>query len=233
MENKPEIDLSFNEIIKKYGLLISSLSRRMIRNTAIAEEAAQEVWFEILKSIHTFQGKSEFSTWIYTIAHRTIIRYAREERILKTREINQFFDLPEITTLKDEKSNAASVKERCDECLTAFCHCINNRSRLIFLFREIVGLSFEQISQIMETSEVNIRKDISRSRIKVRHFMEKDCILYNQDVTCKCRIKKFVSHYNIQEAYKKLGRTAKLARLYQKFDKELPRKNYWEKFLID
>ena len=68
--------MDINHLVKKYGNMISTIAHRMIQNKEIACEAAQEVWYELCKSISSFKGDSEFSTWIYTIARRTISRYA-------------------------------------------------------------------------------------------------------------------------------------------------------------
>ena len=46
--------------------------KRQIQNKEIAKEAAQEVWYEIIKSIDSFNGESGLSTWIYTLCKRTI-----------------------------------------------------------------------------------------------------------------------------------------------------------------
>lgn len=168
-------------LVKQFGTKISRLSHRMIFHNRLAQNAAQEVWFEILKSIDTFKGSSDIATWIYTISRRTILRFAKAERVLSGKEINDHFDLDQIEYTGVEEEKPQWIKEKCDYCLTAFCHCLTNEARLIFLFRDIAELSNTQISQIMELKEENIRKIASRSKEKVKHFMEKDCVLFFLD----------------------------------------------------
>ena len=84
------------EIVEQYGVMVSSIAHRMIQNKEIAKEAAQEVWYEIIKSIDSFNGESGLSTWIYTICKRTILRYARNERIATMNELREFRELPAI-----------------------------------------------------------------------------------------------------------------------------------------
>lgn len=55
---KPDLE----KIIEQYGTMISSISHRMIQNKEVAKEAAQEVWYEIIRSIGSFNGQSELST---------------------------------------------------------------------------------------------------------------------------------------------------------------------------
>ncbi len=117
--------------------------------------------------------------------------------------------------------------------MTAFCHCLNNDARLIFLFRSIAELSYSQVSQVMNMKEENIRKIASRSKNKVLNFMDKNCILYNPDSTCRCRIQNPIQSLQLDKEYKRLAKASNLIDFYLKFDKELPRKNYWEKFITN
>ncbi|MDP4270356.1 MAG: sigma-70 family RNA polymerase sigma factor [Bacteroidota bacterium] len=227
------MDIDKSQLVKEFGLSISRLAHRMIQNQELAKEAAQEVWFEIIRSIDSFQGNSEISTWIYSIAKRTILRYAGAERTYSTMEINNHFELEPIDYDGAEEEKRQWVKEKCDYCLTAFCHCLNNDARLIFLFREIAGLHYEQIGHIMNLKEENIRQISTRSREKVRHFMNNNCVIYNPQGNCKCRIRKHVIDVDLDKEYNSLSRAAELVAFYQKFDKELPQKNYWEKIISE
>ncbi|WP_068471611.1 RNA polymerase sigma factor [Saccharicrinis aurantiacus] len=223
--------MNTEQLVKEYGIKISRLSHRMIWNNELAEEASQEVWYEVLKSLDTFKGNSSISTWIYSIAKRTILRYSQKERILKSSEIDSHFNLESIDYNGSENNEKEWVKEQCDYCLTAFCHCLTNKARMIFLFRDIAELRDSEIAQIMDLKAENIRQIASRSREKVKNFMQKDCILFNSHAKCRCRIRKHVESVGLDEEYKKLSNAARLVDIYKKFDKELPRKNYWEKII--
>ena len=217
-------------IIEQYGTMVSTIAHRMIQNKEIAEEAAQEVWFEIIKSISSFNGESELSTWIYVICKRTIFRYITNEKRITMTEIKAFRDLPPIE-YNDTEDELEWIKERCDWCLTAQNHCLNNDARMIFTFRITIGLSYKQISKIMETSEENVRQISSRSNNKIMHFMNDTYPLYNPQGTCKCRICKQVTSLNLEKEYTSLQNIIRLVDVYQRLEKELPRKNYWKKFM--
>lgn len=221
------------QLVKEFGEKISRLSHRMIWNNELAKEAAQEVWYEVLVSLNCFNGNSKISTWIYTIAKRTILRYAQNEKILRPSDLEIHFNKEEIKYLGEEQTKREWVKEKCDYCLTAFCHCLSNDARLIFLFRDIAELADIEISDIMNLNIDNVRKIASRSKAKVINFMQKDCILLNASGNCRCRINKHVKSVNLDKEYRKLSKALQLITLFKKFDKELPRKNYWEKFICE
>lgn len=222
---------NLNDIVKQYGTLVSSISHRMIQNKEVAKEAVQEAWYEIIKSIESFNGESELSTWIYTICKRTILRYARNERTATMSELRAFRNLSEIEYSDTDKNERDWIKERCDWCLTAQNHCLNNDARMIFTFRITLGLPYKQISKIMEMTEENIRQISSRSVSRITSFMNDTCPLYNPQGTCKCRICKQVTSLDLEKEYTSLQKVIRLVDIYQKLEKELPRKNYWKKFI--
>ncbi|CAK7058738.1 MAG: hypothetical protein BACD_02831 [Bacteroides rodentium] len=222
---------NLNDIVKQYGTLVSSISHRMIQNKEVAKEAVQEAWYEIIKSIESFNGESELSTWIYTICKRTILRYAWNERTATMSELRAFRNLSEIEYSDTDKNERDWIKERCDWCLTAQNHCLNNDARMIFTFRITLGLPYKQISKIMEMTEENIRQISSRSVSRITSFMNDTCPLYNPQGTCKCRICKQVTSLDLEKEYTSLQKIIRLVDIYQKLEKELPRKNYWKKFI--
>ena len=223
--------IDVKKLVEQFGTMVSSISHRMIQNKELAKEASQEVWYEVIKSINSFNGDSELSTWIYTIAKRTILRYSKNEKISTIIELEEFRALPEVEYSGPEENRREWIKEICDWCLTALNHCLNNDARLIFIFRENIGLSYKQISEIMEMKEDNIRQISSRSLTKISNFLNDTCPLYNPNGTCKCRICKQVLSIDLDKEYATVRKLIRLADLYQKFDKDLPRKNYWVKFL--
>jgi len=224
-------DKDKNIIVHQFGEKISRLSHRMIWNSELAKEAAQEVWYEILKSLDSFHHESDISTWIYTITKRTVLRYAKSERTLKFVEFDEHFNQEQIEYHGADANRKQWVKEKCDYCLTAFCHCLTNDARLIFLFRDLAELTDSQIARIMELKEENIRKIASRSKEKVKHFINKDCVLVNPNGFCRCRIQNNIRKIGLEKEYNKLAKAVSLIDLFNKFDKELPRKDYWERIV--
>ena len=54
-----QMDIVLEKLVEKFGTMVSSISHRMIQNNELAKEATQEVWFEVIKSINSFNGNSE------------------------------------------------------------------------------------------------------------------------------------------------------------------------------
>jgi RNA polymerase sigma factor (sigma-70 family) len=186
--------------------MVTALSFRMIENTELAKDAAQEAWIEIIKSMPTFMGKSTISTWIYTIATRTILKYSKNENRYSIRFIREFLNGEEI----DYPGDSSTVEERewtkqiCDKCITGSVHCLSNEDRLIYLLYNAANLNSKEISIILNISDDTIRQKNSRSRNKLHSFLNNQCSLYNPEGNCKCRMSKNVIKSNIQKEFAKI-----------------------------
>lgn len=73
-------------LVEEFGGKVSRLAHRMILDNDLAEEAAQEAWVEIIVNLDSFAGLSDIATWIYSVAKRTIMRYAKNEKVLTERK---------------------------------------------------------------------------------------------------------------------------------------------------
>jgi RNA polymerase sigma-70 factor (ECF subfamily) len=227
-----ESPIAPDQIIREYGTLVSSICRRMIQDEDTAKDAAQEVWIEVVKSLPSFQGKSKLSTWIYTIAYRVVMNFTRQERQYSTTFLHDYFrggerEIPE----KRHEDKEEWVKEMCDKCLTGMLHCLDNETRMAYIFREMAHLSYADIAHILEKDETAVRKSVSRSRRKLRNFLNNECVLFNPAGRCRCRMKRWVQEIRLPEAYQKLRTTVHRINIMQESERVLPRKNYWEQEL--
>lgn len=224
--------VSPDHLVHDYGSVVSAICRRMVQDEETAREAAQEIWLEVMKSLPSFKGRSKLSTWLYTIAYRVAIRQSKKEQIYSTKYLREYFrdgdrDFPDDIDI-DKK---IWVKEMCDKCLTGILHCLNNEARIAYIFRDILELPYAEISQILNKESSSIRQLISRSRRKLKHFLENECALHNPNGTCACRMKKLAMEMNLPQEYQKLRKIVSRANVFKESEQILPRKNYWEKFL--
>ncbi len=227
-------EIALNDLIQEYGTMVSSISRRMLRDEELAKDAAQEVWLQVIKSLPGFQAKSEVSTWIYTITRRVVSKHARNERIYSVRFLRDYFRQgdPEVP-FQEEYDKKLWIKEMCDKCLTGILHCLDNDSRLAFLFRDVAGLPYKDIAGIFAQDKAAVRQTVSRCRKKLRNFLKDECILFNPAGKCRCRMKNLVAGINLPGEYERLRRLVGRVNVFRESEKILPTKNYWEKLLSD
>lgn len=220
--------LQLNEIANTYGKFVSAICKRMISDGEMAKDAAQEVWIQVIKSFQNFKGESKLSTWIYSITYRVTLKFAMNEKLYNTRFLKTYFSGEELQfPYIEDIDNKMWVKEMCDKCLTGILHCLDNEARLIFLFRDVAQLPYDDIVQITSKDGAAVRKIVSRSRKKLRNFLSNQCVLFNPQGDCYCRLKNRVFNINLPYEYTKLRNLVSKVNLYIESEKVLPSKNYW------
>lgn len=82
---------AFRTLVERYQDYVFTITHRILRKREEAEEAAQDAFLKAYKMLNTFERKSKFSTWLYTIAYRTAIDALRRQK-------------PEAQSLSDTES---------------------------------------------------------------------------------------------------------------------------------
>jgi RNA polymerase sigma-70 factor (ECF subfamily) len=159
---------AFNLLVKKYQIKVSSLVGRYIKNQADVPDVVQEAFIKAYRALPNFRGESAFYTWLYRIA----VNCAKNHMVAGSRkppssdvevEDAEFYDggdalrenaSPERMLLTDEiKRVVFETMEQLPEDL-----------RLAINFREIEGLSYEEIATIMDCPVGTVRSRIFRAR---------------------------------------------------------------------
>mgnify|MGYP000958299349 FL=1 len=216
MENVINNSLTIEYIIENYGKMVSAICKRMIQNKDNVEDATQEVWLEVSKSLKNFRGESKITTWLYTIASRVVMKMAKEEHKYSLHFLSSYYHGDDIEAPDyDDFDKQLWVREMCDKCLTGTLHCLDNESRMAYILRDINMVPYADIAEILERDEAGVRKMVSRSRNKLRNFLNDECILKNPNAKCKCRMSKWVKEVHLQEEYQKLSQTVNKINLYR------------------
>ena len=74
-------------------------------------------------------------------------------------------------------------------CTHGLLHCLNPANRLIYILGDVLEFNSTEAAEILEVTPASFRKQLSRSREKVRNFLTAKCGLVNSDNPCKCKKK--------------------------------------------
>ena len=156
----------------------------MVYNTAIgivqhaedAEDVAQEVFVQVYQSIHGFKGNSKFSTWLYRITISKAMdherRKKRKKRFALVRSLfgednEQVVDAPEFNhpgVLFDRKEKAAILFKAMQG--------LPENQRVAFVLNKVEGLSYQEISEVMETSVSAVESLLHRAKTNLRKVLK-------------------------------------------------------------
>ncbi|MCX7885128.1 MAG: sigma-70 family RNA polymerase sigma factor [Caloramator sp.] len=159
---------AFEILILSYEKKIYNLCFYMLKNIEDAKDASQEVSLKIYRSIEKFKGESKFSTWIYRITYNTCMDY-----IKRRKDELSFDDI--INSERHIDSKVENIIEN-RELQHDIKRCILNLSndfRTIIILRDISGLSYQEIADILNIEVGTVKSRLNRARESLRNELIK------------------------------------------------------------
>ncbi len=173
---------AFELLVRKYKTTVFNTIYSIMGNAQEADDIAQEVFLKVYTKASSFKGKSSFSTWLYRI---TVNKCIDELRRRKNKIISYEteFNQEEKLKLKDvlaSRENDITEKLRQKELQDIIQKAMNSlpeKYRIILTLKEIEGLSYKEISQIMKISLAKVKIWLFRARQKLKGKL---AFLYSQ-----------------------------------------------------
>lgn len=169
---------SFEVLIEPYQKKAFNIAYRMLGNLEDANDVTQEAMIKIYKSISGFQGKSSFSTWLYSVVSNSCIDYIRKNRRAVVVSLDREYDTGESMykfEVADEMNTPEYLFER-NETKRIIHDAINQLNvdqREIIILRDINGFSYNEIAEILKCSEGTVKSRISRARSNLKTLLTK------------------------------------------------------------
>jgi RNA polymerase sigma-70 factor, ECF subfamily len=150
---------AFDFLVQKYRRPLVSFMYRMARNTAAAEDLAQEVFLRVYRSRQTYEASAKFTTWLYRIATNLAVNHARDTRKERP-EVTVSLDEPdeETGTTMDVADSTISVEEamvRRERMLAirSRVEALPERQRLAVIMHKYQQMDYKQIADVLKLSE--------------------------------------------------------------------------------
>lgn len=166
---------AFRDIVAMYQDRVYNTCLGFLPTRQEAEDAAQEVFIEVFRSINNFRGEATLSTWIYRIAVTKSLLELRKKRRLKRFAhfipwaVGQDDPMDSLADPDAHNHPLAQLedKERA-ETLYAALGSLAESQRVAFTLHKIEGLSYEEIAAIMDASIPAIESLIHRAKTNLR-----------------------------------------------------------------
>jgi RNA polymerase sigma-70 factor (ECF subfamily) len=165
----------FDEIANRYQRKIYSLSFNLTRNQMDAQDITQDVLLTLFRKIHTFQGKSAFSSWVYRITLNA--GYMK----LRSRKKEQFVSLDDALPvfngsgfhqekIKDwsESTESLLFANETREMIEKSVEQLPEKEKVVFLLRDVEGLSTEKVGEVLDLTVPAVKSRLHRARLFLR-----------------------------------------------------------------
>ena len=160
---------AYELLVVKYQRRLARLISRFVRDAAEVEDVTQEAFIKAYRALPTFRGESAFYTWLYRIGINTAKNYllALKRRAPTSTQFNvdeaEGFDeaelLQEVSTPENELMSKQVV-----EVVNSSLQQLPDDLRSALTLREIDGLSYEEIADVMDCPIGTVRSRIFRAR---------------------------------------------------------------------
>ncbi len=163
----------FARVVELYSVPIYRLGLKMTGNAQDAEDVLQTTFLKAVQHLADFEGRSSLSTWLYRIAaNESLMMLRRRRPELSIDEEPEESEGPIVTplqfadwgTLPEHELLSAESRRYLDEAVQK----LPEKLRLVFLLRDVEGLSIKETSEALGLSETNVKTRLSRARLHLR-----------------------------------------------------------------
>jgi len=150
---------AFDFLVQKYRRPLVSFMYRMARNSAAAEDLAQEVFLRVYRSRQSYEASAKFTTWLYRIATNLAVNHARDTRKERP-EVMVSLDEPDEETgttmdVADSKMSAEEFLVRRERMLAirSKVEALPERQKLAVIMHKYQQMDYKQIADVLKLSE--------------------------------------------------------------------------------
>jgi RNA polymerase sigma-70 factor (ECF subfamily) len=161
---------AFEELVMTYQHRVFGVALRMLGNRAEAEEVAQEAFVRAHRALGDFRGDAKLSTWLYAITSRLCLnRLASGERRMARQGEDALLRLSDAGPRPD----AALERRELETALGRAIAELPEDRRIVVVLRDLEGLSYEEIAQVLELELGTVRSRLHRARADLKEKLER------------------------------------------------------------
>ena len=177
---------AFEQLVKRYDGRLFSIAQHVTHNREDAQDAVQEAFLKVFRKLTQFRENSQFSTWLFRITVNESLMKLRKQRSAREVSIDEDFQSEEDMSPLDVADWAPDPEElyRGSELRNILRRTLQKLQpglRVVFVLRDIEGLSTEQTAEVLELTSVAVKARLWRARLQLRERLSKH---FGVGVTC-------------------------------------------------
>lgn len=169
---------AFRELVERYQRRVYSICYGMLKNNEDSLDVSQEVFVKVYRYIENFNHQSSFYTWLYRITVNMCIDHIRKNKKIRNVEYDDRLShhgddveggehiMPSTLGLNPDK--VYGRKELREKMLAAL-DTLSEKHRTILLLREVEGLSYEEMAEVLQISKGTVMSRLFHAR---RYFQD-------------------------------------------------------------
>jgi RNA polymerase sigma factor (sigma-70 family) len=182
---------ALTELVREIQYPMYRLALRFLGNPDDAQDACQEILIRVVTRLGTFEGRSKFSTWAYTVAVRSLLRTRKrlyESAVRGAEEYAAALDagMGDVDPTLEEAEYRLLSEEVRISCTYGMLLCLPRPQRAAYVLADVLGLTDGEGAEILDCSREAFRQRVSRARRTIRVVIDNRCGLVDPANPCRC-----------------------------------------------
>jgi len=171
---------AFEALATRYERRVYSLAWRILRQEQDAEDVTQQTFLSVLEHLADFRAQSSFATWIMRVATHAALKILRRRKGLAAAAWAPAVDprdedgpIPHPEFIADWRESPAIlvVRHESRELIETALARLDEKYRLVFLLRDVEGLSVRETAETLGIGEDNVKVRLLRARLQLREWL--------------------------------------------------------------
>lgn len=168
---------AFGQIVTLYHQRVLNLAYRYVNHSDQAKDLAQQAWMKAWKKLDSFQGRSEFFTWMYRLVTFVCLDHLRQRKRRGEVAIPDGMEPSPVVGASPAPSAESNPVRNMQnaEVMDAFKKALERLSpehRMVMVLREMEGLSYDEISKVMKCRKGTVMSRLYYARKQLQEMMK-------------------------------------------------------------
>ena len=170
---------AYEEIVRRYQDKAFRLAYSLMKDESDAQDVVQEAFLNMYRKLDTFEGKSQFGSWMYrVVTNAALMRLRKQKRRSEVQVEDEEAELSEdkyyVTSVPEWRVRADEAAEN-KELRAKIIEAVDElppKYQTVFLLREVEGLSLKEIADVLDMSVGGIKSRLHRARLHLRATLD-------------------------------------------------------------
>jgi len=166
---------AFSLIVRAYEVPVFNYVMRLVGDRALAEDLTQEVFIRVFQGLPKFSLRSKFTTWLFQVTKNRVLDELRaSER--RPRALVSIDDAPPLEVVDAPLEQVETIA-----ALWVAVEGLNTDLKMALLLRDVVGLSYNEIADSLDTTLATVKWRIFKAREEVQLSLAREGITFGRD----------------------------------------------------
>ena len=177
---------AFTELVELFSERIYNLGLRILKSRDDAADVLQETFTTVYEKLDTFDGRSNFFTWLYRIATNfALMKIRKDKRTIYTdKDMEEQFDNPDRMRIHEWRDLPLQdmLNQEFKKQLEGAVDQLPDIYRSVFVLRDLENMSIKETSKILGITESNVKIRLKRARVFLREELAQYMDEYNKEM---------------------------------------------------